>query len=506
MMQRSFMGSLCTGLEIVLKDGSCRDKALLVELSKVQRNLHSSRAAVLGQEVVPLNGPYPEDVNSMFPEVLQQLTMTLVSILENDSDHIRHSASKALLTLSDYLHDMPSLWTSFLHILWRALKAWSGDLAKYASLREEEPSCEAATALCLSAKHSLLQQRNFTAALQALQVLHNILTNCKQEGTLKLKTFLSVCGLYIGEVVSTFVTDALPPNNASIQLQYKEEIMLGALLRLLCSVIHSMSLNFDIVKAADFMVESQILTSAQSFISKLSYHCLVPHNSSCLSHYVRHKFLMLLFRLREWFMEKPSLAITCLETLKSHADDLLGSLFQRSAQWISPLRGSPFSAFVSQSNKLKQSGASPFSQFERHAVFLVFKVVVSLGKGIHTSSKSKVLSSEERCATQMEKWLHNYLLMQIHCMGNISSSEIAEVVDGMASSFVQIFVEEDNLMLEMLLLLLDIPKLEAFSLSSNTADSSVQVAHSLLLAIFNPVRLFAVFLSMVLILIQSTKW
>lgn len=208
---------------------------------------------------------------------------------------------------------------------------------------------------------------------------------------------------------------------------------------------------------------------------------------------------MLMFRLHEWFIKWPSLAITCSDILKSNMSTLCPSLFQKQTQLSVPSTLSPFVPCLLDSKAAQSSSSFPDFQPERLAVFLLFKVELSLRKAICGSvSKTKVgpASRDHSTEQQEEQWIPNWLLSHVSVAWNMWNSGTGEVADYLASSFLQIFVDEDTLMLEMLLLLQDSFIPEPIS-GSDAGHDYLHNAQKLLAKIFKPLRLFAVFLSLV---------
>lgn len=466
MSEGSFLGYLRSVLDIALQNGGCqqhKDWVILSALSKVQRSLQSSTLNLMSNENFEFEAEdcaLLKDVGRPCMKDLEGLSSILVFLLASESSFVNHSAGKTLMVLLDYLDEMPHLWICTMHILWSSLKTWLSNCED--DYTKQKCMSEDATTQCPSTKQgNLTRHKGWTVVMCVFQVLHGILRKCKQEGASKLRTFVTISGPFITGVLTSFTACFPRMDNNTVKHKHEEEdLVLGTLLRFLCSVNHSMSMHSDAIDTANISAKCLILESVNAFAATFSHHCLNPHNDSCVPHYLRHKFLMLLFRLHEWFIEKPSLAITCSDILKSHLDSLCGSLFQRHTQLTGPSLRSPFAPCLVQ-RKTAQASSSSTCQPERLAVFLIFKVFASLRKVSSGSSMgSEVLGSnisgaEQQSAAQREQWLFNWLVLQINMIGDVSSLDTVEVADCLASSFLQIFVDEDTLMLEVLLLLLD---------------------------------------------------
>eukprot|EP00249_Psilotum_nudum_P009901 c22224_g1_i2 orf=3-1157(+) len=261
------------------------------------------------------------------------------------------------------------------------------------------------------------------------------------------------------------------------------------------------------------MIHSCLLNHIESFLPALASFSLAEHDcllsESCMSTFLRHKYLMLLFRISRWCTGRSALSVMCLETLRSHAPDLLClALFQSRTPPKSLLFESPFAFSLLHSRGLND-GSIPKCHLQRRAIYVVFKSVLSLRKvadeckngpskdapGDHLGQTKECGSSEmiteaEKHALQAEEWLIDWLLMQIDLVGDISSYKLCDVANSLASSFLQRFMDEDDVMLQMLLELFNLPILSSFAVHQNES-------HSLLFATLKPLRLFAAFLSVV---------
>ncbi|MCO5557554.1 hypothetical protein L7F22_011120 [Adiantum nelumboides] len=192
---------------------------------------------------------------------------------------------------------------------------------------------------------------------------------------------------------------------------------------------------------------------------------------------------MLMFRLHSWFIEWPPLVSTCSEILRSNTRNLCPALFGKQT---SPTASLLFSAFAT-SHAQSKKHLFPFSlafQPEKHAVFLIFKLEFSRAR---TSCGSSTKEGDV--------WLLKWLLSQMNLPGDASISRTAMLANCLASTFLQIFMDEDKLLLEFLLFLQDCP-ISGFIPGSSDHDAS-QITSKLLLEVFKPIRLFAVFLSLI---------
>ena len=149
---------------------------------------------------------------------------------------------------------------------------------------------------------------------------------------------------------------------------------------------------------------------------------------------------MLLFRLCEWFKENPSLGIVCLNLLEPHLDVLCGSLFLRKPQTTDSLMRSPFAKCLIDGEKTGGSSSSS-THSGKYAVFLIFKVVVSL-KIASCTDDLRIEANTGHPVDWWEQWLVCWLASQIDLIGDVLNADRFEVADSFAFSFLEIFVDE----------------------------------------------------------------
>eukprot|EP00250_Pteridium_aquilinum_P010420 c19375_g1_i2 orf=78-1988(+) len=501
MNDRCFIGNLRIILDFALEDGGCqRDKnvVLLSTLSKVQRSLNSSTSFSSSAEKFTHeveDCALSKEVGRLCIKDLEGLSSNLVGLLAPENNFTNYAVGKTLVALCDYLHDATSLWAFVMNFIWKTLRTCFGDAED--ALINPKSLNEGVTSLCLPAKHGS-STFGYNVAMHLFQVLHDILRKFKQEGASMLNRYLENSATNIPKVLQAFTTCFKHLFNNPVKHNFEEEdLMLAALLRFLCSFSHSISVHLETIDTSKIIAESQVLGSVNGFLAAYSHHCLDIQHSHRLSHYLHHKFLMLMFRLHEWFIKWPSLAITCSDILKSNMVTLCPALFQKRTQLSAPSMLSPFAPCLVHT---KIAESLPTCQPERHAIFLIFKVESLLRKipcGSSLRSEVGSASTGYSAEWQGEQWMLNWLLSHIKMAENMWSSGTTEIADYLASSFLQIFVDEDTLILEMLLLLQDNSLSHLYSGFVDTGHNFSQEAQKLLVDVLKPLRLFAVFLSLV---------
>ncbi|KAI5071213.1 hypothetical protein GOP47_0013464 [Adiantum capillus-veneris] len=466
------------------EDGQCQEDkngSLNAALSRVQRGLNSRSVLLESDKKLQLeiqDCAVSEGVASFCKKDVEGLASNLIVLLASENSFTRHSVRKTFVALFSYLHGSVSLGVFLTGFLWNALKGCFFGEREFKSMKRGVHSS------CLATKYGY-SISGLKIGMPLLQILHDILRKFKSEESSSLEGFVACTEAHMAEVFVAFSTcfRCLINNSVERKLEVEDDLMLAALLRFLCSFIHLLCIHPGAINMARILPKNHMMALFVPFLEGVSQYCLSPHQTGFLSHYLCHKFLMLMFRLHSWFIEWPPLASTCSEILRSNTNNLCPSLFVKQTSPPAPLLLSPFAACHAQS----KAHLFPFSVAfwpEKHAVFLIFKLEFSSARIPYGSSTRKG-----------DVWLLKWLLSQMSLPGDPSISGTAVLANWLASSFLQIFIDEDMLLLEILLLLQDCPISDLFSRSSDY-DSS-PIAQKLLVEVFKPIRLFAVFLSLI---------
>ncbi|XP_057863323.2 uncharacterized protein LOC131071470 isoform X10 [Cryptomeria japonica] len=183
-------------------------------------------------------------------------------------------------------------------------------------------------------------------------------------------------------------------------------------------------------------------------------------------------YLMLMIRLSHCFLQKPSFFVLWLDLLWEHAADLLCHPLPENKIHESSLLGSPF---WTSSDHCNREFNICKSHLQNRAIFLLFKCCFIMIRenmkipkksiSCHVSSleiNSKSSVSQQNSAVESGNVkavvaLMNWLQMQMSHLSPLNGDFFSNRWITFTSSFLRLFMDEDDLMFQMLLQLLDMP-------------------------------------------------
>ncbi|KAJ7523599.1 hypothetical protein O6H91_18G055700 [Diphasiastrum complanatum] len=342
-------------------------------------------------------------------------------------------------------------------------------------------------------------------------------------------------GLHTDQTISKSYSSSVADTSARI---IDKGLMLGALLQLLCSVVQVLAPDPCIGNGIDSHSHDSLLDKLNGLLPMIAHDLLtrdMGHSSLYpISVFLRHKMLMLEVRLSVWFESHPALAWSSLLVLHSAAKDLLETCLLRvdtsvieCANLSSPFASSLFGGLNS---KMKRN-----QEFllERHlcrrAIFVLIKAFHCLHYHIKTekseSYQRSVLTTEmtpnlrvsqregfsKQAAAALLSWIH----LQLEPVWKNNNPGKFRLLDNSHEKLhkftlrlVHLYLDEDILLLEMLLLLLDfadsvcyLRQETTFSLATSVQFSGDSILshcdnlHDLIMEAFAPLSIFHAFLA-----------
>ncbi|KAH9301353.1 hypothetical protein KI387_012936, partial [Taxus chinensis] len=446
---------------------------------------------------------------------IELVTENLVFLLVLDSDFISHLAGKILYVLSCYLKELDSEWKEFLHHLWISLKdvcfkleiqsmcdsanrscpcAMDQRSSTYGAIDKKKPYYIAYLEKEIrgsdASNDSTCMKKICIAALRLMQLLRNILKTCHLKIENLVDNYLHVTEIYVVDTAwillnNLCLDDTVSPVKGSSECSLvsvknqgyhyvEKELVLGSLLQILCSLVHAIAAGHNDA-GGNLISQWPLLTKVNEMIPTLSFQCLALHNhpgQNCIADFLRHKLLTLMIRLSDCFLQMPSFYVPWLDLLWEHAADLLCHPLPEKQIHESSLPGSPF--WTSSYNCNREFNICK-SHLQSRAVFLLFKCsFVMIREDIETPEGSSYLhgsSLETKCEsndTQLnsvgksgskkaEAALTNWLERQMSCLSFLTGNVLRSRWTTFTSSFLRLFMDEDDLMFQMLLQLLDMP-------------------------------------------------
>ncbi|XP_039684732.1 uncharacterized protein [Medicago truncatula] len=447
---------------------------------------------------------------------LPKIVTKMVNLLTVKSEFVQHVAVNALVLTSEFLSTTGNSWAEFIHLLCCSLETAFTRMLSCSfennnldsrdvdfMLQHELRNCDWSTvagivkALRVICKHlkedydGLVKVYYDSVNSCLLKIPWNLLDECWSCDNGSRKKSLSVNELHLNNLGDT---------DPGIRF-------LGTFLQLLCTLVDRN--NFEETDC-DSASKHPLFVTVVNFIPRLVKWCLPrkeDNAETCIIHYMKHKLLILMIRLSSLLCLDCSDYFSWLEILHNHFQELL---LQPLTQFMSDqgdcLEGSPFLSSLSDG----EAYGVPSSHLQRQAIFLLLDCSVNLINqrgSMKNQSDCSTLSSlftnnpdteldhlhRKKGLLELYKWIQNHLPNEV----SINYEMHPEICINFMSSFLQLYIREDDLLFEVLLQLLSISScLQQLSGRKDAAYQDVKRDFPFDLSdIFNPVYLFHLFLS-----------
>ncbi|XP_022149492.1 uncharacterized protein LOC111017910 isoform X2 [Momordica charantia] len=504
-----------------------KEKELLIALSRVVIEVQSWVQEIGGDsdsgEIQLLasqeKSSYEWDQFSESHHCIANITSELVLLLGFENQYVKHLVGNVLAAISKFIILSGIYWDELVHSLCCCM-----ELVLARIISSSAPAITGSENLdCyLSTFSNILQPKlkstNFSTASGILQVLRNTLKFLMQEQSDLIGVFFDSVNSCLSKVPWNLLSKILTEQSCDTvkvpsdhglhysnlhQRQRSKILFLGTFVQFLCSLAESS----DFEEAAGGSSDTHpLLDKIINLIPSLFDWCLnnqVDHCDKCLSRYFSHKLLILMIRLSFHCPIQCSILVLWLQLCKSHFQNLLllPKLKLESAPDTS-LEDSPL--IVSSFDKER----SPCSlHLQRLAIFLFLRCSLSLSKKPtekHDASPTAQLicttylgSKCDECSCRVKGMLELYVWLHGNLPTNIflDTKTYPKNCIKFASSFLQLFMHEDDLLFKVLLELLPLPSrkrpwiCERPSQDVKEEDILFHVSN-----IFNPVNTFHLFL------------
>ncbi|KAL1538938.1 hypothetical protein AAHA92_27623 [Salvia divinorum] len=499
------------------------EKDLLIALSQVLRQvkqlvdeLDSDEEELLASTA--FDGEFVTDATAELDNrhCLAIIISDLMFLLTANSQYAQHLVGNTLVAISEFLLALDGDWDEFMQLLCLCL-----DLAICNILKSSPDSAFEARYIDFnpSIRSSLelkLKCANWSVVAAISRVMRNIQKCLKQDVDEKcMKTYLdSVSSLLINfpwdllrEIYVGHNTNCLNGLTEDDLLKIEDfqlremTTFFGYCIQLLCSLVtQSSSLEVDF---------SPMIWRIVNLVPELTLWCQVEVQSPYhvrISHYFRHKVLMLMVKVSSIIRIGPTICKTWIHLLHEYFQDLLlqpisgGKLDQDGF-----LEGSPFCTSIFDA---KQHNIPSF-HLQRLAILIFLKCSLNLvgleGGSVeqecmhenlkHISSsdlnlESEICSDNSIGLTELHKWLQ----LHIHADILLNDDLYFERCVRFTLSFIQLFMQEDDILFEMLLQLFHVPSF--FQERQVVKDEPhAEVKNRLAADLFNPIHLFHLFLA-----------
>ncbi|XP_057770032.1 uncharacterized protein LOC130989894 isoform X2 [Salvia miltiorrhiza] len=439
----------------------------------------------------------------------------LMFLLAVNSQHAQHLVGNTLVAISEFLLASDGDWNDFMQLLCLCLDLSICNVLKSPSISALETRYLDFNTSTRSSLKLKLKTANWSAVAAISRVIRNIQKCLKQDFDEKyVKTYLdSVSSLLINlpwdllrEIYVGHNPECLngrEENVLKINVSQLREMttFFGHCIQLLCSLVtQSSSLEGE-------LGFSPIIWRIINLVPKLTLWCQVEVQSPShvrMSHYFRHKVLMLMVKLSCTIRTGQTISYTWMHLLHKYFEDLLlhpisGGKLDRDGF----LEGSPFCTSIFDAEQQN----FPSSHLQRLAILLFLKCSLNLvgTRGVPDEQQCmhenlKLISSSHlnldsrSCSDSIGlKELHKWLQSHVHADIILNDELYFERCVRFTLSFIQLFMHEDDILFEMLLQLFHVPFFQEREIIED--EPLAEVKNHLAADLFNPIHLFHLFLA-----------
>ncbi|KAH6791424.1 hypothetical protein C2S51_006430 [Perilla frutescens var. frutescens] len=484
------------------------EKDLLIALSQVFRQVKQlindvdSDEELLADPVLDGGCLIDAAADSDNRHCLANTTGDLMFLLGVNSCYAQHLVGNTLVAISEFLLALDGDWDDFMQLLCLCLELAIHNILKSSSMSAFESRHFDFSPSTRSSLKLKLKSANWSVVSAISRVIRNIQKCLKQDFDDKcMKAYFdSVSSLLINfpwDLLREIYTGDL---KGSEDLREMTNFF-GHSVQLLCSLVtQSSSLEVG-------LVFSPVIWRIINLVPKLTSWCQVELQSPYhvrISHYFRHKVLMLMVKLSSSIRIGKTVSITWMHLLHEYFEDLLlqpisgGKLNQDGF-----LEGSPFCTSIFDPEKYN----IPSCHLQRLAILLFLKCSLNLVSTEGSPGEQQCkhenlkhgcppdLNLEYECCsdkiglTELHKWLQSHVPDDILLNDELYFERCVRFT----LSFVQLFMHEDDILFEMLLQLLHAPFIQERQIIKD--KPLAEVKNHLAADLFNPIHFFHLFLA-----------
>ncbi|CAL5197659.1 unnamed protein product [Lathyrus oleraceus] len=449
-------------------------------------------------------------------QCLPKIVTKMVNLLAVKNEFVQHVAVKALVLISEFVFATGNNWDEFVHLLCCSLEM---AFTRMLSCSFENNNFDSSD-VDFMLQHGLMSC-DWSTVAGIVGVLRVICKHLKEDydddlvkvyydsvnSCLLKMPWNSLDECWNCDVVST--KKSLPVNElhlSNLGAMDPGIRFLGTFLQLLCTLVDR---NDFVETGCDSADKHPLFVTVMNLIPRLVKWCLrkqEDNSETCIIHYMKHKLLILMIRLGSLSCMDCSDSFSRLEILHNYFQELL---LQPLTQFLSAqgcLEDSPFLSSLSDGETYGMSS----SHLQRQAIFLLLDCSISLvsqrgSKENHSdcSALSSYFTNNpdpefdnfriKKGLLELYKWIQKHLPSEV----SINCENYSEICMNFMSSFLKLYLHEDDLLFEVLLQLMSISScLQQLSGRKDVAYQDVKRDfHFDLSDIFNPVYLFHLFLS-----------
>ncbi|CAO2827963.1 unnamed protein product [Amaranthus hypochondriacus] len=439
-------------------------------------------------------------------DYLNKIVANLIVLLNARNQYICHTAGKIFLAISEFLLAYGDIWGRFIHLLCVCFMFAMGTILQHSPkslIMEADVSKSILSNLILISYTS-----TWNGIAGIIQVLRGIVKHLKDEDDAFVGVLVNNLSNCLEKVSWDLVTGIDCDYSAKLGGPLVEAeakiLFFGNFVQLLCSVVGLIG----VAQGVGSHRESAILSNVCKLIPRLLDWCICEEWNHILP-YFRHKVLMLMVKLSFHIKLGCSLLSDWLQLLHEYYQDLLSCpISQLEIGQNNTLEGSPFLLCLEDQDVYHLASG----HLQRKAVFLFLRCSLSLISirnnddvkctcAWPTSSIDSTLVMAKDCFAEKKGLLqfHEWVQVQVHTPSNMClENEIdLEKCIKFASSFIRFYMQEDDMLFEVLLQMFIIPSWaeRLFSKQDRTCRETDEDILFHVSNLFNPLLLFHVFLA-----------
>ncbi|KAL0730021.1 hypothetical protein Bca4012_026114 [Brassica carinata] len=470
------------------------EKDLLLSLSQVLREIQSwiSEAGLdsdsdQGEETAAAASP-----ESKHQLRLERLVAHLVGLLGVKNVHVQHLAGNILVEVSESLVQCGSQWDDFIRLICNSLH-----LAVVYSFPVPSPTGFEGSNIGTD----VLKKANWCTVSGIFRLLRNILKRLSQEENEQLiDVYLESLNYTLAKIpwcrMDTHFSNPHGSGGSnshetlgSIGNSEQGTVFLGNFVQFLSTLVHQV--RFAEGGSDAFGTTHSILQKTIELVPDVLRWCqskLESQNGSCMSRYLVHKLLVLMIRLTYQSNIKCTILLSWLQYLQHHYQGFLHhTLTRNKALQDNCLEGSPF--FVTLSDR--DADETHSDHLQRLSVFLFIRCSLTLLYTSRHTDKDCEFDCRKKGMEGMFKWIEQQVPGDTFLDHGTYSTKSVDF----STSFIQLFMHEDDLLFKVLLQLLSVPLAGEELLKGDRGLPQDEEIYVRLSTLFNPVILFCIFLS-----------
>ncbi|KAI3503131.1 hypothetical protein L1887_31567 [Cichorium endivia] len=352
------------------------------------------------------------------------ITLSQVFFLAVQNPYARHLAGNVLVAISEFITSSENYLEEFIQSLCSHF-----NLIIHNAI---SPSSNPPKTKHLDHDSSTLKL-HLQSASAIILVLRNVLKQLKhEEDDENLKVYLNTLGSCIRDI---------PWESCNgISMEF-----CGHLLQLFCSVVSQSSL---LESMADYeeKEKNSVFLEIFNIFPKLLTFGLLKDGDNCITEYIQHKILVLMIRLSSLINLDCQMIISWLHLINQHFQHLLHeSLTQPHTNQEDSLKDSPFLMFLDD-----KENKTSHQHLQRRVVFLYLLCTFHLIKPKENSINQCVCGDVKKsCSKKGFLAIQDWLKKHIEFDFNKSKQ--------FATSFVQLYIHEDDMLFKVLLLVTNMP-------------------------------------------------